>query len=328
MAGKWSGARALVTGGAGFIGSHLIGALLERGAEVFVLDRRFGPRAPLLLLGLEGKVTKVEGDVRDGAFVLDVLASCSITHIFHLAALPVVGEAVRAPSSAFDVNVKGTWSVLEAARLYGACEAVLVASSDKAYGEQAELPYVEDMPLLGLDPYSASKACADIVARCYALTYGLPVVVVRASNAYGEGDVNMSRLVPSVAVAALRGERPVLRSDGTPLRDYIYVGDLVEAYLALAERAKEEGIRGEAFNVGCGRPISVLEMAEAVLEAAGRADLEPIVLGEAGGEIQRQFVDISKIRERAGWRPKTPLREGLRRTVEWYRENVERLPRG
>jgi len=324
----WEGKRALVTGGAGFIGSHMARALLSEGAEVFILDRRFGPRAPLSLLGVEGEVTKVEGDVRDEGLLLEVLASCSITHIFHLAALAVVGEARRAPSAAFDVNVRGTWAVLEAARRYGDCEAVIVASSDKAYGEQPQLPYTEEMPLLGSDPYSASKACADLVARCYAVTYGLPVVVVRASNAYGEGDVNMSRIVPSVAVSALRGERPVLRSTGEPLRDYIYVGDLVEAYLRLSERAREEGVMGEAFNVGSGRPISVLDMARAILEAAGREDLEPVILGEAEGEIERQFVDISKIRGRVGWEPKTPLREGLRRTVGWYRENLGRLPRG
>lgn len=323
----WEGRKALVTGGAGFIGAHIVKALLERGAEVFVLDRKFGPRATISLFGLEGQVTKIEGDVREEAFVLEVLASCSITEVFHLAAFSVVGEALGVPSVAFEVNVKGTWAVLEAARRYGGCEAVLVASSDKAYGEQESLPYTEEMALLGSDPYSASKACADIVARGYAITYGLPVVVVRASNAYGEGDVNMSRLVPSVVATALRGERPVLRSDGRPLRDYVYVEDLAEAYLLLAQRAREEGLRGEAFNVGSGRPISVLEITKALLRAAGREDLEPVILGGAKGEIRRQFVDITKIGERVGWRPKTSLPEGLRRTVEWYRENLERLPK-
>jgi len=323
---SWREVRALVTGGAGFIGSHIARALVKRGAEVFVLDRKFGPSSSFSLMGLEGRVTRIEGDVRDKDAVLEVLASCSITHVFHLAALAVVGEAARAPSVAFDVNVRGTWAVLEAARAYGGCEAILVASSDKAYGEQPRLPYTEDMPLLGSDPYSASKACADIVARSYGLTYDLPVVVVRASNAYGEGDVNMSRIVPSVVVPALRGKRPVLRSDGTLLRDYIYVGDLAEAYLALAERAKEEGVRGEAFNVGSGRPLSVLELTRAILRAVGREDLKPVILGEARGEISRQFVDISRIKERTGWEPKTSLEEGLRRTVEWYRENLGRLP--
>jgi CDP-glucose 4,6-dehydratase len=324
--------RALVTGAHGFVGSHLARALLERGEAVRVLDRP-APRAAdvggerrsgLELLGIAGEVELAEGDLRDAGAVTAAVAGCEA--VFHLAAQTIVGVARRSPLATFEVNVRGAWNVFEACREHGA-ERVLFASSDKAYGSSPELPYREDSPLRGIDTYDASKAAADLVARSYARAYAVPLAVTRFANVYGGGDLNFSRLVPETVVAALDGRRPAIRSDGSPERDFLHVDDAVAAYLAVeAALGRGEGV-GEAFNAGGARPHSVREVVERIAALAGTG-VEPDFQGEGvpEGEIDRQFVDSTKLRELTGWTPAVALEDGLRRTLDWYREHAEARP--
>jgi CDP-glucose 4,6-dehydratase len=296
--------RALVTGAGGFVGSWLARALEERGVEV----RR---------LSLE------EGDLADPDVARAAVEGSDT--VFHLAAQAIVGRANESPVPTFESNVRGTWNLLEACRLEGV-ERVVVASSDKAYGDQEVLPYTEDLPLNGLYPYDASKACADILARSYARTYGLPVAVTRMANVYGGGDLNLSRIVPGSVRSILRGEDPVIRSDGTPLRDYLYVEDAVEAYLALADSLPATA--GEAFNFGTNSPVRVLDLVRLLIEAAGSpGGVRPRVEGvtKLHGEIDRQYLDSTKAATMLGWSARTELRDGLERTVDWYRARAAEL---
>ncbi len=324
--------KALVTGAHGFVASHLTAALLERGAEVRILDRpapRIADiggerRSALDLLGLREEVEIAEGDLRDADAVAAAVAGCD--SVFHLAAQTIVGVARRAPTETFEVNVGGAWNVFEACREHGV-ERVVFASSDKAYGASPELPYREDFPLRAVNPYDASKAAADIVARSYAHAYGLPLAVTRFANVYGGGDLNFSRLVPETVVAALDGRRPVIRSDGSPERDFLHVADAVAAYLALDELLGRGVGVGEAFNAGGERPHSVREVVE-LIAAESEGDVEPDFQGEGTpeGEIDRQFVDSAKLREATGWQPQVELGDGLRDTIEWYRAHSEARP--
>jgi CDP-glucose 4,6-dehydratase len=324
--------RALVTGAHGFVASHLVGALLKRGNAVRVLDRPDprladvgGPRlSGLDLLGLRGDVDLAEGDLRDADSVTAAVAGCD--SVFHLAAQTIVGVARESPLETLEVNVRGAWNVFEACRDQGVAR-VVFASSDKAYGASPELPYREDFPLRAAYPYDASKAAADIVARSYANAYGLPLAVTRFANIYGGGDLNFSRLIPEATIAVLDGRRPVIRSDGSPERDFLHVDDAVAAYLAI-EAALERGeAKGEAFNAGGERPHSVREVVEEIAAVAGTG-VEPEYLGSGtpDGEIDRQYVDSSKLRELTGWSPRVELADGLRRTLEWYRENPGARP--
>jgi CDP-glucose 4,6-dehydratase len=318
---------ALVTGGHGFVASWLSRALLERGDRVTVLDRGRPGRSGLELQGIAGEVALVEADLRDASKVRVALAGRDLDTVFHLAAQTIVGSARAAPAETFETNVRGTWILLEACREAGVSR-VVVASSDKAYGAQAELPYREDVPLRASHPYEASKAAADIIARSYWASYGLPVAVTRLANVYGGGDLNFSRLVPEAVAAALDGRRPVIRSDGSPERDFLYVEDAARAYLAIAEALDRDGLaRGEAFNAGGERPHSVAEVVRLIGEIAG-IEVEPDIRGRGSpeGEIDRQFVDASKLRRATGWRARIDLREGLGRTLAWYREHPEARP--
>jgi CDP-glucose 4,6-dehydratase len=322
----------LVTGGHGFVASHLAQALLGRGAAVRVLDRPDprmadvgGPRrSGLDLLGIRDDVELVEADLRDGDAVATAVEGTDA--VFHLAAQTIVGVARSSPLETFEVNVQGAWNVFEACRGHEV-ERVVFASSDKAYGSSPELPYREDFPLRAAYPYDASKAAADIVARSYAHAYGLPLAVTRFANVYGGGDLNFSRLIPETAVAVLDGRPPVIRSDGSPERDFLFVDDAVAAYLAIADAIGVNGTAGEAFNAGGDRPHSVREVVELIV-AAGGNDVEPDFQGGGNpdGEIDRQFVDSAKLREQTGWRPRVELGDGLRRTLEWYREHPEARP--
>jgi len=319
---------ALVTGGRGFVGAWLCGELRERGVEVTSLDRR-GPHdrpSTLAMLGLDGDVSEREGDLGDAALLAEVLAERSVDTVFHLAAETIVGTVQADPSGGFETNVRGTWTLLEACREAGV-ERVVVASSDKAYGAHDELPYREHFELRPTAPYEASKAAADLIARSYWPAYGLPVAVTRFANIYGGGDLNFSRLVPEAVCAALDSRAPVLRSDGTPVRDLLYVEDAVAAYLAIADRLDSEEVRGEAFNAGGERPYTVLEVVEAIARLAGTG-VEPEVRGDGNpeGEIDRQFVDATKLRERCGWAPEVSLDRGLERTIAWYREHPQARP--
>jgi CDP-glucose 4,6-dehydratase len=320
--------RALVTGAHGLLGAWLTRALLARGVAVVALRRDRPVRCALGLLGLEPEVSTVDGDVRDGELVQRVLAEHEIDTVFHLAAQTLVGVARRSPAGTFDVNVRGTWQVLEACRALEVPR-VVVASSDKAYGAQETLPYTEDLPLRPAYPYDASKAAAELIARSYWHTYGVPVAITRFANLYGGGDLNASRLIPEAVSAAIAGRAPVIRSDGRPERDYLYVEDAAAAYLALADALDRPdlGVRGEAFNAGGGRPWAVRDVVALVCRAAGIDAVRPDIRGAGtpGGEIDRQYVDSRKLRARCGWQPEVDLEEGLRRTVDWYRAHPDAL---
>lgn len=326
-------ARALVTGGHGFVASHLAAALLGRGEAVRVLDRP-APReadvggerlSGLDLLGIRDEVELAEGDLRDAEAVGAAVAGCDA--VFHLAAQTIVSVARSSPRETFEVNVRGAWNVFEACREHGVARAVF-ASSDKAYGASPELPYREGFPLRAAFPYDASKAAADVIARSYAHAYGLPLAVTRFANVYGGGDLNFSRLIPETVVAVLDGRRPSIRSDGSPERDFLHVDDAVAAYLAIGDALDGgDGAAGEAFNAGGERPHSVREVVELIAAVSGAAvDPDFRGAGSPEGEIDRQFVDSGKLRELTGWRPRVELRDGLRRTLDWYREHPEARP--
>jgi CDP-glucose 4,6-dehydratase len=319
----------LITGAGGFAGAWLAAALLERGERVVALDRPTPPDigpSTLDLLGLRDEVSAVEGDLRAEGVTARAIDRHRVDAVFHLAAETIVGVAAASPVETFETNVRGTWLLLDACRRSGV-EKVVVASSDKAYGPHPELPYREEVALRPSSPYEASKAAAELIARSYWHAYGLPVAVTRCANIYGGGDTNWSRLIPEVVTAVLDGRAPVLRSDGSPERDFLYVEDAASAYLAIADHLDRDGIRGEAFNAGGGRPHAVREVVELIISLTG-STVAPEVhgSGKPHGEIERQWVDASKLAERTGWRPAVGLREGLRRTIEWYREHSEARP--
>jgi CDP-glucose 4,6-dehydratase len=330
--GRGRVSRSLVTGAHGFVASHLAQALLERGNAVRVLDRpdpRLADvggsrRSALDLLGLREEVELAEGDLRDAEAVVAAVAGCD--SVFHLAAQTIVGVARRSPVETFEVNVRGAWNVFEACREHGVGR-VVFASSDKAYGASPELPYREDFPLRAAYPYDASKAAADIVARSYAHAYGVPLAVTRFANIYGGGDLNFSRLIPETVVAVLEDRPPLIRSDGSPERDFLHVDDAVSAYLAIADALDGEGAKGEAFNAGGERPHAVREVVDLIARTAG-AGVKPEYLGAGtpDGEIDRQFVDSTKLRELTGWRPEVELPQGLCDTLDWYQAHPEARP--
>lgn len=317
---NWTNKNVFITGGDGFIGSWLAKKLVEKKANVIILVRDLKIESPYKLLNLENKVTQVQGDVADYSFLGRALNEYSVDSCFHLAAQALVQIANRSPLSTFESNIKGTWNILEACRNTKTIERVIVASSDKAYGVQEELPYTEESPLLGAYPYDASKACADILARCYFASFNLPVAVTRCANTYGGGDLNFSRIIPDAIRCALREKELVIRSDGTPERDYIYIEDAVDGYLTLAEQVEREGIKGEAFNFGTEKLISVLSLFKKIAELCGKSHLKSKILGVAKNEIDRQYLAINKSREMLNWSPKYSLEEGLKLTIEWYRQ--------
>lgn len=325
-----SGSSALVTGAYGLLGSWLVKRLLELGARVCVIRRDRRALTALASMGLESRVDVVDGDVCSEDLVLRTLGEYYVDSVFHLAAQTIVPTANHSPLSTFETNIRGTWKLLEACRLHGA-ERVIVASSDKAYGPHSTLPYKEEFALQPRYPYDVSKAAADLLARSYWHTWRLPVSVTRFANLYGGGDGNPSRLVPEAVVAALSGRPPVVRSDGLPERDFLYVEDAVEAYLAVwAALADGDGsaAAGEAFNAGGGEPHRVGEVVELICRLAG-ADIQPHVRGSGtpAGEIDRQWVEFSKLNALTGWSPRVTLEEGLMRTIEWYRAHPEWLER-
>lgn len=318
------GDAALVTGAQGFIGSWLAERLLDEGARVVVPRRDFVPDARFRTEGIEERCTVVLADLQDADSLARILNEHEVRAIFHLAAQTIVGTANRSPLSTFEANVRGTYNLLEAYRTAGdMVERVVVASSDKAYGSHEELPYREDFPLKPRYPYDVSKACTDLIARSYAFTYELPVAVTRFANVYGGGDLNWSRIVPDTCRALVRGARPVVRSDGSPERDYLYVEDAVDAYLAVAGSLDRCELHGRAWNAGWGEPLSVLEMVDRLTLVSGR-DLQPDVQGSGipHGEIDRQFLDSTAIRDELGWRPRLALDDGLARTFAWYERRL------
>lgn len=321
-----AGRSVLVTGAYGLLGSWLVKALLQGGARVIALRRDEPAISALSLLGLEARVDVVHGDICSEGLVARALNEYEVDSVFHLAAQTLVGTASRAPLSTFETNIRGTWLVLEACRQHRV-QRVVVASSDKAYGRQAELPYREEQPLAPTYPYDVSKAAADLLARSYWHTFSLPVAVTRFANLYGGGDTNRSRLVPEAVCAALAGAAPIVRSDGSPERDFLYVEDAVAAYLAIWAALGEDEGRGEAFNAGGGASYSVREVVSLICHLAD-SEVEPEIRGRGlpHAEIDRQWVDATKLRALTGWEPAVTLEEGLRRTIEFYRRHPAAMP--
>jgi len=312
-----------VTGAQGFIGSWLAERLLDEGARVVVPRRDVEPESRFRTEGVEERCVVALADVQDHDAVVRVLNEHEVDAVFHLAAQTIVGTANRSPLSTFEANVRGTYVLLEACRTLGAggsaLSRIVVASSDKAYGSHDQLPYREDFALQPTFPYDVSKACTDMIARSFAVTYGLPVAVTRLANVYGGGDLNWSRIVPDTCRALAKGQAPVIRSDGTPERDYLYVEDAVDAYLAVAASLDRDDLHGRAWNAGWGSPLSVREIVDRLIAASGAA-VGPDVRGDGKphGEIDRQYLDSTAIREQLGWEPRVELAEGLRRTYDWY----------
>jgi CDP-glucose 4,6-dehydratase len=313
--------RAFVTGATGMVGSALVRRLVDAGTDVAVLVIDADPRSELYRSGTIESTTVVSGRLED----LDTVERAITVHepdtVYHLGAQTLVGAARRSPLLTLETNVRGTWNVLEACRRHpGVVARVVVASSDKAYGAAEALPYTEDMPLGGREPYEVSKAAADLVTQAYASAYELPAAIARCGNVYGPGDLNWSRIVPGTIRSLLRGEQPVLRSDGTFVRDYLYLEDVVDAYVALADGLLTGAVApGDALNFSDESPLSVLELYEAICKAAGFPGTEPRILDDAPGELHDQWLSAERARAALGWQPRIGLDEGLARTVDWYR---------
>lgn len=319
----WRDRRVFVTGATGLVGSWLVRNLTEAGADVVCLIRDWVPQSELVQSRLIDKVTVVRGDLCDQSLLERALGEYEISTVMHLAAQTIVGIANRNPVSTFEANIGGTWKLLEACRRSPRVGQIVVASSDKAYGEAAVLPYSEETPLAGRHPYDVSKSCSDLIAQTYAVTYRLPVVITRCGNFYGGGDLNWNRIIPGTIRSIVRNQRPVIRSDGSFVRDYFYVEDGAAAYMFLAEQlANRPDLRGEAYNLSTELQLSVLDIVERVLSVMG-SSLRPEVLGEACHEIPHQYLSARKAREQLGWQPLFTLEEGLRRTIEWYQNHLQ-----
>jgi CDP-glucose 4,6-dehydratase len=314
----WKNRNVFITGCTGLLGSHLTEMLADRKANVAGLVRDLVPRSNLLQTGVYDEINIVRGSVEDFFTVERALNEYEIDTVFHLAAQTIVGTANRNPLSTFESNIKGTWCVMEACRRVPIVKRIVIASSDKAYGEQKELPYEETAPLRGSHPYDVTKSCADLIAYTYYNTYKVPVCITRCGNFYGPGDLNFNRIVPGTIRSVLNNEPPVIRSDGTFIRDYFYVKDAALAYIHLAEKMEAPKIHGEAFNFSNELQISVLELTEKILSLMKRTDLKPVILNQAEHEIKHQYLSARKAREMLGWRPKYNLDDALRETVEWY----------
>ena len=320
----WHDRPVLVTGATGLLGGWLVRRLVEQGADVVALVRDWVPKSTLLSADLLQHVTLVRGDVREQDVLERAMGEYEIDTVFHLAAQTIVGTANRNPVSTLDTNIRGTWALLEAARRSPLVKAVITASSDKAYGDHVTLPYDETAALQGAHPYDASKSCADLISHMYAVTFGVPVAITRCGNFYGGGDLNWNRLVPGTIRSALRGKRPVIRSDGTLIRDYFYVEDGAAAYMLLAEALHgRPALAGEAFNFSNELQVDVLSLTKKIL-AHVQSDLEPDVRADAKHEIQHQWLTAAKARRELQWTPQFTLEEGLARTVAWYREFLSR----
>jgi CDP-glucose 4,6-dehydratase len=315
----WTQRSVFVTGATGIVGSWLVRRLLETGAHVVVLVRDADPQSELLRSGDLARTSVVNGRLEDYATLERAINEQEVDTVFHLGAQPIVTTALRNPLPTFEANVRGTYNLLEACRVHsGLVGRVVVASSDKAYGDGPSLPYTEDMPANGRHPYDVSKSCTDLIAMSYAHTYGLPISVARCGNIYGGGDLNWSRIVPGTIRSLWSGQRPMIRSNGLFTRDYIFVRDVVDAYLTLAERCTDEGVRGEAFNFSPETRVSVLEITQTIQRLMNKTTLDPVILDQARAEIRDQYLDSTKARQRLGWRARYSLEAGLSDTIAWY----------
>jgi len=317
----WEGRKVLVTGCTGFLGWWLTSELIRHKAEVVGLVRDLTPQAPFFAQGTDKKISMVRGEIEDYDTVERTINEYEIDTVFHLAAQAIVGAANRNPLSTFEANIKGTWIVLEACRQNKLVSRVVVASSDKAYGNHDTLPYDETFALQGSHPYDVSKSCADLIALTYHNTYGTPVCVTRCGNLFGPGDMNFNRIIPGTMQSIMKNQRPIIRSDGSPMRDYVFVLDIARAYMMLAEHMDDKSIHGKAFNFGTGEPVSVLELTQKILKVADREDLKPDVQNNAHGEILHQYLSSTMAREVLGWEPAATLSDRLQETYNWYREH-------
>lgn len=313
----WQDRNVFVTGATGFLGSWLTGALVDKGANVTCLVRDIVPKSMLVTTGTIKKVNVANGDIVDYNCIRRIFADYMIDTCFHLAAQPIVSIAIENPLDTFEINIKGTWNVLEAARNSATLERMVLASSDKAYGTHSKLPYTEDFSLQGVYPYDASKSCCDLLATTYFKTYKLPVCITRCGNLYGGGDLNFNRIIPDTIRSLIMNRVPIIRSDGTFIRDYFYVRDAVDAYLCLAENMDNPRIVGEAFNFGTEDHLKALDLVNKIISAF-RRDTEPIILNEAANEIRDQYLSCEKAKELLGWEAKWGIDKGLKETIEWY----------
>jgi len=319
----WRDRAVLVTGSTGMLGGWLVPRLYAMGASIVCLVRDWVPQCELLRAGIVERVTVVRGEVEDRELLERVLGEYEVQTVFHLAAQTIVSIANRNPLSTFETNVRGTWNVLEACRRSPKVASIVVASSDKAYGDQPALPYSEDMPLQGRHPYDVSKSCADLIAQAYATTYRLPVAITRCGNFYGGGDLNWNRVVPGTIRSVIRGDRPVIRSDGKYMRDYFYIEDGATAYLLLAQRLTcDPELHGQAFNFSNENQISVLDLVNIILNKMGSA-LEPEIQNQVSNEIRHQYLSAKRARSVLKWAPQFTLDQGLERTIAWYREVLQ-----
>ena len=322
----WTDRPTLVTGATGLVGGWLVRRLLDAGADVVCLVRDWVPQSELVRASLLEQVKVVRGDVADQPLLERTLGEYEIDTVIHLAAQTIVTIANRNPAGTFQSNIGGTWALLEACRRSPAVKQIVLASSDKAYGDQEKLPYDEDTPLQGRHPYDVSKSCSDLIGQAYATTYGSPVAITRCGNFYGGGDLNWNRIEPGTIRNVLRGQRPIIRSDGQYVRDYFYVEDGAAAYMLLAEKlAGNPELRGQAFNFSNEIQLTVNELVQRIL-ALMKSDLQPEVRNEVGNEIRRQYLSAARARKLLGWKPLFNLDEGLQRTITWYREFLKANP--
>jgi len=314
----WKDRNVLVTGCTGLLGSWLTKSLAEKEANVVGLIRDLVPRSNLNWSGFNNEIISVRGEIEDYFLLERTINEYEIDTVFHLAAQTIVTIANRNPISTFKANIEGTWNILEACRRSPLVKRIIVASSDKAYGDQEKLPYDEKTPLEGRHPYDVSKSCADLICRSYFETYGLPVCTTRCGNFYGGGDLNFNRIVPGTIRSILDNERPVVRSDGKFLRDYFYIKDGVQSYILLAEKMEDKRIHGEAFNFSTERPMTVLEIVD-MIRMAMYSDLVPLILNQANNEIRDQYLSAKKAKNLLNWSPSYTLEDGIKETVDWYR---------
>ncbi len=316
----WQNKRVLITGCTGFLGSWLTAVLLDLNADITGLIRDNVPQSELFRSGNHTRINTVRGDMSNYQNLERIIAEYESEIIFHLASQTIVGIANRAPLSTFETNIRGTYLLLEAARRNPTVTGIVFASSLKVYGEQPQLPYTEEMPMLGYYPYDVSKSCSDLLAQSYAFTYNLPVIITRCANLYGGGDLNWDRILPGTIRSVLQGDRPIIRSDGTFKRDYLYVQDAINGYLMAAEHVQKPQNRGEIYNFGISEPVTALDLVEAVISVSDYPRLKPIILDKVRNEIRDQYLSSCKAEKELGWKPQYSLKKGLAETIEWYRE--------
>lgn len=322
----WKNRTAFVTGATGFVGAHVVRQLLEKGAKVVCLQRDAVRANSLDALDLRNKVTVINGSIEDFSLMERILNEYEIEAVFHLAAQALVGAANRSPLSTFEANIRGTYLLLEACRQSETVKRIAVASSDKAYGSHDSLPYREDFPLQGRFPYDVSKTCTDLISQSFAHSYDLPVTVTRSANIYGAGDMNLSRIIPGTIISILKGENPIIRSDGTPVREFIHVDDVARGYLLLAENIEQS--KGEAFNFGTNEPTQMLDLVNKILMIMGKAEALPpqiMLKTKIEREIDAQYLSADKINEQLGWKAEIDLESGLRQTIEWYIAHFQQI---